>query len=51
MFDLKELNFHNNQRAINTASALQVRKKMYQGSSEAWKKYEGYLKPMLNKLK
>jgi len=30
---------------------LQVREKMYQGSSDAWKKYEAYLKPLLNELK
>jgi hypothetical protein len=28
---------------VNTASALQVRKKMYQGSSDAWRKYENFL--------
>ena len=45
------LNFHKNNRAVKTASAFQVREKMYQGSSEAWKKYEAYLKPLLNELK
>jgi len=45
------LNFHENNRAVKTASALQVRKKIYQGSSNAWKKYEAYLKPLLNELK
>ena len=45
------LNFQDNTRAVKTASALQVRKKMYQGSSDAWKKYEQYLKPLLNGLK
>ena len=44
------LNFHENDRAVKTASALQVRKKMYQGSSEAWKKYEEYLEPLINGL-
>ena len=44
------LNFHNNERAVKTASALQVRKKMYQGSSEAWKKYESYLQPLIKGL-
>jgi hypothetical protein len=29
---------------------LQVRKKMYTGSSEEWRKYEQYLKPMLDAL-
>jgi len=44
------LNFHKVKRAVRTASAAQVRKKMYQGSSEAWKKYEKHLKPMLTML-
>ena len=44
------LNFHENERAVKTASALQVRKKMYQGSSEAWKKYESYLQPLIKGL-
>ena len=45
------LHFHNNDRAVHTASASQVRQKMYQGSSEAWKKYESYLKPLIEGLK
>ena len=44
------LNFHKNKRAIKTASSLQVRNKMYQGSSEAWKKYADQLKPLMNTL-
>ena len=44
------LNFHKNKRAIKTASSLQVRNKMYQGSSEAWKKYADQLKPLINTL-
>ena len=44
------LNFHTNKRAVNTASAVQVRQKMYQGSSDAWKKYEAYLGPLLKGL-
>ena len=45
------LNFHENTRAVKTASALQVREKMYQGSSDAWKKYEAYLQPLVKGLK
>jgi len=41
------LAFHENNRPIITLSALQVRQKMYQGSSEAWKKYENYLQPLI----
>jgi cell division protease FtsH len=44
------LNFHKNKRAVKTASLLQVREKMYQGSSEAWKKYESHLKPLIKTL-
>jgi len=44
------LNFHTNNRAVNTASASQVRKKMYQGSSEEWKKYEKYIQPLIKDL-
>jgi hypothetical protein len=44
------LNFHTSKRAVKTASALQVRQKMYQGSSEAWKKYEAYLEPLIKEL-
>jgi len=45
------LNFHKNKRSVKTASSLQVRNKMYQGSSEAWKKYEDQLKPLIDGLK
>tara|TARA_B100000029_G_scaffold495726_1_gene561053 strand:- start:58 stop:1995 length:1938 start_codon:yes stop_codon:yes gene_type:complete len=32
-----------NNRNVNTASNMQVRKKVYQGSSEQWRKYEKFL--------
>ena len=44
------LNFHKNKRAVKTASSIQVREKMYQGSSEAWKKYKAHLKPLIKAL-
>ena len=44
------LDFHKNQRAVKTASSLQVRQKIYQGSSEAWKKHESYLQPLVKAL-
>jgi len=44
------LNFYTNTRDIKTASASQVRKKMYQGSSENWKKYEQYIQPLVKGL-
>lgn len=40
-----------NTRAVRTASVAQVRGEIYKGSSAEWKKYEGYLKPMINALK
>ena len=45
------LEFHNNSRIVQTASNIQVRKKMYKGSSQQWKKYKPWLQPMLNNLK
>ena len=44
------LNFHINKTAVKTTSSMQVRQKMYQGSSEVWKKYEAYLQPLINGL-
>ena len=38
-------------RAVQTASNIQVRKKMYKGSSQQWKKYKPWLLPMFNNLK
>ena len=45
------LNFHKNTRAVKTASSLQVREKMYQGSSDAWKKHEAHLQQLIEGLK
>jgi hypothetical protein len=45
------LNFQNTKRAVKTASVLQVRQKMYQGSSEAWRQYEKYIQPLIDGLK
>ena len=44
------LNFQTNNRTVNTASSLQVRQKMYQGSSEVWLKYKEYLQPLFKGL-
>ena len=44
------LNFHTNISAVKTTSSMQVRQKMYQGSSEAWKKYEPFLQPLIKGL-
>ncbi len=45
------LEFHKTKRAVKTASSVQVRQAMYKGSSEAWRKYETHLQPMLQALK
>ena len=44
------LYFHANKTAVKTTSSMQVRRKMYQGSSEAWRKYEPYLQPLIKGL-
>ncbi|MDC0239589.1 tetratricopeptide repeat protein, partial [Candidatus Thioglobus sp.] len=44
------LEFHTNKRVVKTASKFQVREKMYQGSSEAWKKHKEYLRPLIKAL-
>ena len=49
-WDQNCLNFHKNKRDVKTASSLQVRKKMYKGSSDAWRKYADYLKPLNDAL-
>ena len=49
-WDERCLNFHTNKRVVDTASVSQVRQKMYQGSSDAWKNYRSYLKPLIKRL-
>jgi tetratricopeptide (TPR) repeat protein len=44
------LEFHRAARTIRTASAQQVRQTMYQGSSNAWRKYAEHLEPMVELL-
>ena len=34
---------HENKRSVRTASQQQVRKKVYTGSSDAWRKFEPFL--------
>jgi len=46
-WDKNCLDFHKNTRAINTASSIQVRQKMYKNSSQAWKEHEAYLQPLI----
>ena len=49
-WDEKCLNFHKNKRIVKTTSALQVRQKIYQGSSDVWKRYEKNLQPLIKGL-
>jgi len=45
------LAFHQTKRAVKTASSSQVRKGLYKGSSDDWRRYERHLGPMLDILK
>lgn len=45
------LEYEKNTRSVKTASTVQVRKKIYQGSSEEWRKYEYFLEPSFAQLK
>jgi tetratricopeptide (TPR) repeat protein len=44
------LRFHENKRAVNTASLDQVRQPIYRGSSQEWRKYEKHLAPLVAAL-
>lgn len=44
------LEFEKTERSVKTASAAQVRNKMYQGSSKAWRKFESHLGPLIEGL-
>jgi len=44
------LEFYKTDRVVRTASAAQVRKRMYRGSSEAWRKFEKHLEPLSLRL-
>ena len=44
------LRFHKHKRSIKTASRLQVRRRMYKGSSRLWKNYEEYILPLIQGL-
>jgi hypothetical protein len=49
-WDEKCLSPQNNTRRVATASNLQVRKEVYRGSSEQWKKYQPFLNGALDGL-
>ena len=46
----KFLSPQNNMRSVTTASNLQIRKKVYKGSSQQWKKYQPFLNGALDDL-
>ena len=49
-WDDKCLSPQKNNRSVATASNIQVRKKVYRGSSQQWKKYEPFLNGALDGL-
>jgi len=49
-WDVNCLSPQSNTRSVATASNLQVRQKVYQGSSEQWKKYEPFLNGAFDSL-
>ena len=49
-WDEKCLDFHHNERAVMTASNIQVRQPMYSDSIDRWKPYEKHLQPLIEVL-
>jgi len=49
-WDEKFLSPQNNTRSVATASNVQIRRKVYRGSSDQWKKYEPFLNGALDGL-
>ena len=49
-WDLKCLSPQENSRSVATASNIQVRKQVYQHSSQQWKKYEPFLHGIFDEL-
>ena len=45
------LDFHRNERPVQTASMVQVRKPMYSSSVGRWKRYESHLGPLIDALR
>lgn len=44
------LKFHENERVVQTASLLQVKKPIYTDSVKKWEKYEHYLQPLIQEV-
>ncbi len=49
-FEQSCIDFHETRRAVATISSIQVRRKLYKGSSEEWRKYEKFLGPLVDRL-
>ena len=49
-FEAGCLEFHKSNRAVNTASAEQVRQPIYQSAVEFWRHYEGHLDELMEVL-
>ena len=47
-FNNDYIKIENNSRPVTTASDLQIRNKIYKGSSESWKKYKNYLEKFID---
>ena len=45
------LEFYETSRAVRTASATQVRQKMYHNSSDEWLNFKQFIAPMIQNLK
>ncbi len=44
------IDFHQSHRAVATISSMQVRRKLYKGSSDEWRNYEKFLGPLIERL-
>jgi Sulfotransferase family len=49
-WDTRCLAFHENERPVRTASAMQVRQPLYMNSVGRWRQYEAFLGPLLAEL-
>jgi tetratricopeptide (TPR) repeat protein len=49
-WDERCLAFHQNERSVRTASATQVRRRIYRSSVQRWRRYEKHLGPLMDAL-
>ncbi|MCH9696440.1 MAG: sulfotransferase [Gammaproteobacteria bacterium] len=50
-FEEEVLEYHKTKRLVKTPSASQVRQPIYKDRIAAWKKYENYLRPLIDNIK